>query len=118
MDLTRRLQLLLKLDELKIDTTTTREIAEILRKLIYLNGDKKIELQKLIEHIRQSFREMLDSVEWRRSVTSKLDKLYCLFHEFSLGESFELCNVSEKKFLRFCGSYYWKKNLLGFWPPT
>ena len=63
MDLTRRLQLLLKLDELKIDTTTTREIAEILRKLIYLNGDKKIELQKLIEHIRQSFREMLDSVE-------------------------------------------------------
>ena len=63
MDLTRRLQLLLELDELKIDTTTTREIAETLRKLIYFDGDKKIELQKLIEHIRQSFREMLDSVK-------------------------------------------------------
>ena len=53
--MTRRLQLLLELDELKIDTTTTREITETLRKLIYLDGDKKIELQKLIEHIRQSF---------------------------------------------------------------
>ena len=39
--MTRRLQLLLELDELKIDTTTTREITETLRKLIYLDGDEK-----------------------------------------------------------------------------
>ena len=40
---------------------------------------------------------MLDSVKRRLSVTSKLDKLYCLFHEFSVGEGFKLCSVSEKK---------------------
>lgn len=70
MDVTRSLQLLLELDEFKSDTTTTREIVEALKKLICLDGDKKIELQKLIELIRQSFRKMLDSVKRRRSVTT------------------------------------------------
>ena len=97
MDVTRRLQLLLELDELKSDTSTTREIVEVLKKLICIDGDKKMELHKLIEYVRQSFWKMLDLVKRRRSVTSKLDKLYCLFHEFSVGEGFNLYSSIEKK---------------------
>ena len=65
MDVTRCLQLLLELDELKSDTTITREILEALKNLIFLDDDKKIELQKLIERVRQLFEKMLDSVKRR-----------------------------------------------------
>ena len=99
MDITscRSLHLLLELDELKSDTTTTKEIVEVLKKLVSLEGDKKVELHELIERIRQSLRKMLDSVKRRRCITSKLDKLYCLFHEFSVGEGFALCSSTEEK---------------------
>ena len=52
MDLTRCLQLLLELDELKSDTTITRGILEAIKNLIFLDGDNKIKLQKLIKYVR------------------------------------------------------------------
>ena len=60
------------------------------------DGLKKLELEGLFQHIRQSYEKMLDSVKRKRSVTSKLDKLYCCFHQFSLSEGFDLCQGCEK----------------------
>ena len=96
MDASRRLQLLLDLDELKNDTTCTRQIVEAIRKLTCLEGEQKVELQQLVKRIRHSYVKMLDSVKRRRSVTSKLDKLYRQFHEFSICKGFELCISSEQ----------------------
>ena len=94
MDVSRRLQLLLDVDELKSDTACTRQIVEAIRQLLCLDSDKKLELQQLIERIRQSWVQMLESVKRRRSVTSKLDKLYREFHEFSVGKGFRMCAAS------------------------
>ncbi len=96
MEISSRLELLLELDELRSDSTTTREIVEVLKTLILVDGEKKIELQKLVDQIRHSCRVMLDSVQRRHSVTSKLDKLYSLIHEFSVSKGFELCQTCEK----------------------
>ena len=68
MDLSRRLHLLLELDELKSETCKTREIVAILHELIRLDGDRKAELQLLVDKIRQCYSKMLDSVKRRRSV--------------------------------------------------
>ena len=91
MDISRRLQLLLDIDELKSDTACTRQIVEAIRQLLCLDSDKKLELQQVIERIRHSWVQMLESVKRRRSVTSKLDKLYSEFHKFSVGEGFRMC---------------------------
>ncbi len=97
MEITTCLQSLLQLDKLKMDTATTGKILKVVEELVGLNGDKKIELDRLIYRIRQMYRQMLDSVKRRRSVTSELDELYRLFHEFSLGEGFRLCSESERQ---------------------
>ena len=60
---------------------TTKEITDVLKKLISLDGVKRAVLEKLVDQIRRSYGKMLDSVKRRRSVTSKLDKLYRSFHE-------------------------------------
>ena len=96
MDLTERLQQLLELDELKSDTTTTKAIQEVLKNFLSLDGSKKLKLRQLVEKIRRSYELMLVTVKKRRSVTSKLDKLYCLFHDFTISEGFEMCLSCEK----------------------
>ena len=96
MDLVERLHQLLELDELKSNTTTTKAIQEAIRKFLSLNGSKKVELQQLVEEIRRSYKKMLDAVSRRRSITSKLDKLFCLFHEFTINEGYEMCSACEK----------------------
>ena len=97
MEVTQRLELLLQLDELKVNTDTTREVAQVIERLIRVEGVQKTELVNLVERVRESFSHMMELVKRRRSVTSKLDKLYCLFHQFSVGESYRLLSESEKK---------------------
>ena len=96
MELAERLQQLLELDELKSETATTKAIQEVLKVFLSLDGSKKLKLQQLVEKIRRSYEKMLVAVKRRRSVTSKLDKLYCLFHEFTISEGFEMCSSCEK----------------------
>jgi len=85
------------LEEFESGTPITVEIREVLRMFLSLDDPKKSELERLFEQIRQSYGKMLDSVKRRRSVTSKLDKLYRCFHEFSLNEGFDLCCCCERK---------------------
>ena len=96
MDVSSRLTLLLELDELKSESATTKEITDVLKKLISFDGVKRAVLEKLVDQIRRSYGKMLDSVKRRRSVTSKLDNLYRSFHEFSVNEGFDLCHTCEK----------------------
>ena len=78
------------------ETATTKAIQEVLKVFLSLDGSKKLKLQQLVEKIRRSYEKMLVAVKRRRSVTSKLDKLYCLFHEFTISEGFEMCSSCEK----------------------
>ena len=71
MDVSSRLTFLLELDELKSGSATTKEITDVLKKLISLDGVKRAVLEKLVDQIRRSYGKMLDSVKRRRSVTSK-----------------------------------------------
>ena len=68
MNLCRRLQLLLDIDELKSDTACTCQIVEAIKQLLCLDSDKKFELQQLIERIRQSWVQLNARVREAKAV--------------------------------------------------
>ena len=54
-------------------------------------------MERLLENIRRSYRGMLHDVRKRKSNTSKLDKLYKLFHKSTIGEGIQLCSLCERE---------------------
>ena len=62
---------------------------------------------------------MLVSVKRRRSVTTKLDKLYVLFHDFTISEGFMSCSACEKQLEINIPEILWQvlteKEFLIFW---
>jgi acyl-CoA-binding protein len=73
----------------------TREIVDVLNLMISFENEKKEQLKKASDDIRQCFVSMLDTVKRKRCKTSKLDKLYALFHEFSIGKATTLLDQLE-----------------------
>ena len=96
MNLEERLQVMLEMDEFKSETNTTKSIKEVLEKFLSFDDRKKRSLHELDEKILDSFDKMLHAVKKRRTVTSKMDQLTCLFHEFTINEGIELCLAHEK----------------------
>ena len=90
------------------ETATTKAIQEVLKVFLSLDGSKKLKIQQLVEKIRRSYEKMLVTVKRRRSVTSKLDKLYCLFHEFTISEGFEMCSSCEKNLEMIVPEILWQ----------
>lgn len=62
-------------------------------------------MEKIYDNMRHHFQKQLDSVSRRRSVSSKLDKMYSarteLFHKFSVTEGSLLLSEPEKQ-LEIC----------------
>ena len=96
-DLSELLRKILALDELKIDTPAVRKIKDVLTQFMLYNGTEKAQLQLLVDTLRKAYDNMLKSVQRRQSVSSKLSKLYSLFHQFSVKEGYELCYSFEKE---------------------
>ena len=96
-DLSELLRKILALDELKIDTPAVRKIKDVLAQFMLYNGTEKAQLQLLVDTLRKAYDNMLKSVQRRQSVSSKLSKLYSLFHQFSVKEGYELCYSFEKE---------------------
>ena len=95
-EVTRSLKAIAELDELKTATNITLEIKESVKALMALDNGKKLHLQKLITRLKHSFCEMFASVERFRLLSVKKDKLYCMFHKFTIEEGFEICSACDK----------------------
>ncbi len=87
---------ILDLEELKTGTSVAKDVRRSVEELLTLEGNRKELFQELIYEIRLSFEEMFDSVKRRRSFTSKMDKLYPNFHEFSINKGYKMCSNFEK----------------------
>lgn len=96
MDLRTSQREILDSDELKIDTEVTKKVKTSAKKLLLLNESQKGYFEKLISDFNAAFQNMLVSARKRKALTSKLDKLYPAFHDFSIIKGFELCCACEK----------------------
>ena len=78
------------MEELKKNTRVTNSILATARNLL-ANDDSQLVVKLLIEKLQKSYSKMLDSVKRCKLVLSKRDRLWALFHKFSVDEGSQLC---------------------------
>ena len=75
---------ILDLEELKKDTVTTRGVLASAKRLIGLKNETEQHLALLVTKMRESYSDMLASVTRYKLHSTKREKLWVLFHNFSL----------------------------------
>ena len=73
-DISVLIKKVLDLEELQVDVPSTKEIKEVLGKFESFDGTDKVHLQTLVDNMKKSYAEMLNSVKRRKSVSAKLSK--------------------------------------------
>ena len=80
------------LKELKKNTTITRSVLSTAQSLLLLKDEhKSAHLAHLITNLSSSYTAMLNRVQRYKLTATKTDKLWVLFHSFSLKEGYQLC---------------------------
>ena len=88
---------ILHLEELKKDTVTTRSVLASAKRLIGLkNETEQQHLALLVTKMGQSYSDMLASVTRYKLHSRKREKLWVLFHNFSLQEGYKMCDSCDK----------------------
>ena len=96
MDVYQTLREIKESEELKTVTSVTRSVKDSAEKLLNLDEGQKMHFCDFATSMDQALTTLVKSARNRKSVTSKLDKLYPMFHEFSITKGFELCHTCEK----------------------
>ena len=85
------LQTILKLEELQKDTAITTNIVACIHRLLTLDQENNGHLERLVAAMQDAFNRMLQSVQQYRLVSTRREKLWVLFHRFSLEDGIEIC---------------------------
>ena len=102
------LSAILELEELKKDTAVTRSVLSSAQQLLITDEEGEVHIQQLISQIRQAYRSMFQSVKHCRLVATKKEKLWVLFHRFSIEEGFEICNTCDKALNLAAPETFWQ----------
>ena len=70
-DISVLIKKVLDLEELQAGVPSTKEIKEVLGKCESFDGTDKVHLQTLVDNMKISYAEMLNSVKRRKSVSGK-----------------------------------------------
>ena len=96
-----------ELEELKKDTAVTRSVKASTQRLLTLDRNEEMFMEGLVTKLRKAYNEMLLSVQHCRLVATRREKLWVLFHQFSVGQALNLSApetfwqlLMEKEFLR------------------
>ena len=102
------LTIILNLEELKKDTTVTRNVLSSAKLLLSLDEDGEPHVQRLMSEIREVYNSMFASVQNCRLMSTKRDKLCVLFHQFSLEEGFKICSTCDKALKLAAPETFWQ----------
>ena len=80
---------ILKLEELKKDTLVTRRVLATVKHILALKDKTQFEL--LITNLMKSYSTMLKKTRRLKLIATKRDRLWVLFHNFSLKEGSLMC---------------------------
>ena len=93
----RCLRELLDMEELKKDTSITKNILMTTTNLLSTeDGVKTTNFTELLKSPRQSFTDMIKSVKGYKLLSTKREKLWILFHKFSITEGIQICERYDK----------------------
>ena len=84
------LQTILKLEERQKDTAITTNIVAFIHRLLTLDQESNGHLECLVAAMQDAFNRMLQYVQQCRLVSTRREKLWVLFHRFSLEDGIEI----------------------------
>ena len=99
---------ILELEELKKDTAVTRSVISSAQQLLTMHEKGEVHIQRLMCKMRQIYRNMLESVKHCRLVATKRERLWVLFHRFSIEEGFEMCDTCDKALSLAAPETFWQ----------
>ena len=108
MAATATLKVIIELEELKKDTTVTRSIVSSAQALLTLDEDTEVHVQQLMARMRQAYSRMFLSVQHCRLAATKREKLWVMFHRFSIEEGFEMCDSCDKALSLKAPETFWQ----------
>ena len=81
------------LQELKKDTIVTKSVPATAANLLLMRDEGRLKcLALLMTKLRESYATMLESVQRYKLTATKTDKLWVLFHNFTLQEGHRICH--------------------------
>ena len=85
------------MEELKKDTSITKSILMTTTNLLSTeDGVKTTHFTELLKSLRQSFTDMIKSEKGYKLLSTKREKLWILFHKFSITEGIPICERYDK----------------------
>lgn len=92
----RNLRYIIELDEFKRGTDVCKNVLSTANKLMKLqNVHEKVHLISLVANLKASYLKMLKDVQKYHLLSTKLDKLWVLFHKFTVQEGIKLCKICD-----------------------
>ena len=100
---------LLDMEELKKDTSVTKSILTTATNLLSTEDCVKTKnFTELLESLRQVFAGMVKSVKRYKLFSTKNEKLWILFHKFSITEGIQTCEKYDKKMNLNAHEIFWQ----------
>ena len=115
MAATRTLMEIIEMEELKKTTKVTESIISSAKNLLSVPNDD-CNLTRLVTNLATASRQMLRSVQKCKLLSSKKEKLWKLFHCFSVSEGLKMCQNCDdtlpSRHTQLSGSFSWRRSSL------
>ena len=89
------LQEILELEELKKETAVTRSVKTATQRVLALDSTEKGHMEELLAKLKQAYNAIVVSVQHCRLVGTRREKLWALFHRFSLENGSDMCKTCD-----------------------
>ena len=108
MAATGTLKDIIELEELKKDTTMTRSILSSAQTVLAADelGDEHV--MQLVTAVRTKYSSMIQAVQHYRTLATKREKLWVMFHRFSTEEGRQLCDTCDKAIGLSAPDLFWQ----------
>ena len=100
---------ILDMEELQKDTDITKSILESVKVLLAepQDSEKKTQINKFLVCLNLAFAAMMHSVTRFKRQSTKREKLWILFHKFSVTEGSKLCEKYDKSMKLEAHEIFW-----------
>ena len=98
-----------KMEGMRKDTPITKSVLVTARYVLSTKNGESKEFTNLVDKMNKCFRVMLSSVKKYKLIATKREKLWTLFHKFSVGEGKKMCEEYNKTHnLPEASEFFWQ----------
>ena len=99
---------ILELEELEKNTAVTRSVKASTQRLLMLDRNEEVHMEGLVAKLREAYNGMFLSVQHCRLVATRREKLWVLFHHFSVGNGIDMCITCDQALNLSAPETFWQ----------